>query len=344
MSASTTKVTAATAVLVKVVTACLFVYALGEYVLGPWTLLLFLPASVLLFFAGRAFLLDRVLDRALPVPRFEPSVPVHEWPKSYAMVTGASYGLGYEFAKLLAADGYDLVLVARSEDKLAEVKEELTARYANIDVKCIAKDLTAENAAFELFDKIRAENILVELLINNAGIGTHGEFQLTPLSQVKKTIELNVVALTELTHFFLNRMLHPSEHGFGRGKILNIASSAGFQPGPYMSVYYATKAFVISFTEALSYELRNTDVSVACACPGPITTEFTKTAGNGETMLFKSPGVLAPEEAAGIMYRQWMREGETVIVPGFLYNFLSYLGPFFPSPLRLFIIARLNQQ
>src|SRR5258708_1145449 len=166
-----------------------------------------------------------------------------------ALITGASGGIGYELAKLFAKDHYNLALVARSQFKLAQFADELQRRFG-ISVKTVVLDLAALTAPQLLFDQLRREGFAVDILVNNAGYGRLGEFSKLPAEESLGQIQLNVTALTHLTKLFLEPMLER-----GSGKIMNVASTAGFQPGPLMAVYYATKAYVISFSEALANEL-----------------------------------------------------------------------------------------
>ena len=199
-----------------------------------------------------------------------------------ALITGASGGIGYELAKLFARDHHNLVLVARSSAKLAHFAGELERQFG-ISAKPIALDLVAAPAPQFLFDQLGREGISIDILVNNAGYGVLGEFAGVPLEESLGQIQLNVTALTQLTRLFLGSMLE--RHS---GRILNVASTAGFQPGPRMAVYYATKAYVISFSEALANELSGTGVTVTCFCPGATDTGFQGRAGTENTMLFRT--------------------------------------------------------
>ena len=165
------------------------------------------------------------------------------------LITGASSGIGYEFSKLFAEKGYSLVITARREQKLTELKE----MYPESKIEVISCDLGSETGAGYLYNEIKKRGIKVDILINNAGFGLFGEFYETDIEKEKKMIDLNIKTLVELSKYFLQEMLEKNS-----GKILNVASIAAFQPGPYMSVYYASKSFVLSFTEALRNEVRNT--------------------------------------------------------------------------------------
>ena len=199
------------------------------------------------------------------------------------LITGASGGIGYELAKLFARDHHNLVLVARSADKLAQVAHELQA--LGVTVKTIALDLAAPPAPKFLFDQLQREGIAIDILINNAGFGAFGDFAQMAEAEIHGQIHLNITALTQLTRLFLPPMV--ARHN---GRIMNVASTAGFQPGPLLAVYYATKAYVISFSEAIANELRNTGVTVTCFCPGATHTGFAARAGVEKSRLFKHRG------------------------------------------------------
>lgn len=227
-----------------------------------------------------------------------------------ALITGASGGIGYELAELFAKDRYNLVLVARSADRLTQFADELHREFG-ISAKVVALDLTAASAPQSLFDELQREDIAVDILVNNAGYGVLGEFATISLEDNLGQIQLNITALTHLTRLFLGPMIE--RHS---GKVMNVASTAGFQPGPLMSVYYATKAYVISFSEALANELHGTGITVTCLCPGATDTGFQSRAGLGNTLLFKK---LRPMDAATVArdgYRALMA-GKTIVISGF---------------------------
>lgn len=231
--------------------------------------------------------------------------------KKTALVTGASAGLGKEMAGLFAKDGHDLVLVARSESKLKTIAGDLS-RAHGIDAHVVAADLGQADAPGHVFAETTKRGIDVDFLVNNAGFGTNGAFLDLELAREKEMIAVNCTSLLELTHRYAGPM---RERKFGR--ILNIASTAGFQPGPFMATYYATKAFVVSFSEALSYELEGTGVTVTCHCPGATKTEFAATAGNDKSKLFQRSGVADAKEVAYHAYRAMMG-GEVLSVHGFM--------------------------
>jgi len=226
------------------------------------------------------------------------------------LITGASGGIGYELAKLFANDHYNLVLVARSVPKLTQFADELQRQFG-ITAKAIPLDLTAAPAPQFLFDQLQREGIAVDILVNNAGYGVFGEFAKTPLEDDLGQIQLNITALTHLTKLFLGPMIERRS-----GKIMNVASTAGFQPGPLMAVYYATKAYVISFSEALANELSGTGVTVTCLCPGATDTGFQGRAGMADSKLFKALRPMDAKTVARDGYRGLMA-GKSLVISGF---------------------------
>jgi uncharacterized protein len=225
-----------------------------------------------------------------------------------ALVTGASAGLGMHFARLFAQDGHDLVLVARRRDKLDQLAAELRQVYG-IHTTVIAADLTDPKAPLHLHEKVMRAGIEVEFLVNNAGFGTSGAFAELNLARELDLIELNVKALTHLTGLVLPAMVARRS-----GRILNVSSLAGFLPGPFMATYYASKAYVLNFTEALAYELRGTGVTATVLCPGATATEFAHVAGIESSALFQ----MSSADAASVAlygYRS-MLKGQTIAIPG----------------------------
>ena len=197
-----------------------------------------------------------------------------------ALITGASSGFGLHFARLCAQDGANLVLVARSTDKLNNLKTRLESEYG-VDVVVIARDLSHPDAAEDVFATTEEQNIKVDILINNAGFGILGKFEDSSLERQQQMLNLNILTLTKLTHLYLPHM--KKQH---YGKILNVASIAAFAPGPCMATYYASKAYVLSFSDALATELRGSGVTVTALCPGPVNTGFANAAGFKNSVLF----------------------------------------------------------
>ncbi|MDF2910013.1 MAG: family NAD(P)-dependent oxidoreductase [Sporolactobacillus laevolacticus] len=220
-----------------------------------------------------------------------------------ALVTGATSGIGYALTQLLAADGYDLILVSRNEEKMRSIKDALPER----SVAIIQKDLSKQGAAKEVFDEVKKDGRSVNVLINNAGFGLVGAFDSLDTDLQNEMIQLNVTALTNLTSYFLPEL---KQHA---GKILNVASTAAYQPGPFMAVYFATKAYVLSFSEALAEELSGSGVSVTALCPGPTHTNFGAIAHAEDIKMFSK--TMDVNRVAKIGY-QAMIKGKRVAIPG----------------------------
>jgi short-subunit dehydrogenase len=249
-----------------------------------------------------------------------------------ALVTGASSGIGLELAKLFAQDNYNLILVARRREQLEALGRELTERHG-IRCNAIAADLGAPAAAARLFTHLAEQSLVVDVLVNNAGFGALGPFATMDVDIERDMIQLNVAALTDLT-----RLLLPAMLGRRRGRILNVASTAGFVPGPLMAVYYATKAYVISFSEALAQEVRGSGVSVTVLCPGPTRTEFQAVAHMGSARLFRMPGVMDAAPVARAGYRGLMK-GKRMVVPGWPNRVLPFVIRFSPRG----VVARVSR-
>jgi len=225
------------------------------------------------------------------------------------LITGASGGIGYELAKCFAVHQYNLILVARNEAKLTDVAQQL-GREFNVAVKTVPLDLSLPSAPQVLAEGLQREGLTVDILVNNAGYGKMGEFSEVSIEDSYGQMQVNIAALTLLTKLFLGPMI-----GRGSGKILNVASTAGFQPGPLMAVYYASKAYVISFSEALANELAKSGIRVTCLCPGPTDTGFQHRAGNDRSRLFKQLAPMRAESVARKGYEGLMR-GKTLVIPG----------------------------
>jgi len=225
------------------------------------------------------------------------------------LITGASGGIGYELAKLFARDHFDLVLVARNSEKLNQIAAELQSKFG-ITVKTVALDLAAPPAARFLFEQMQREGVAVDVLVNNAGFGGFGEFAEMAEEEILGQIHLNITALTHLTRMFLPPMLARR-----CGKVMNVASTAAFQPGPLMAVYYATKAYVLSFSEALANEVAGSGVVVSCFCPGATDTGFAKRAGTEDSRPFRKLRPMNAEVVARDGYRGLMA-GRGVVISG----------------------------
>lgn len=225
-------------------------------------------------------------------------------------------------AELLAREGYFLILVARSEERLLKIAEEF--RRHGISVHVIAKDLSKAHAGREIFEEIESRDIRPDILINNAGLGAYGPFSKTRLKDEQEMMAVNMTALTELTKLFLPGMLERR-----CGRILNVASTAAFQPGPLMAVYYATKAYVLSFSQALAEELTGTGVTVTALCPGPTRSEFQKRSGIEKINLLEFDVMMSAEEVARQGYRALL-SGRRVMIPGLLNKLFVFAARFVP--------------
>jgi uncharacterized protein len=250
-----------------------------------------------------------------------------------AIVTGASGGLGLEFAKLLAADGHDLVLVARSGDKLEQIAGELRAQCA-IGVETIAQDLGAFDAATRLFERVPS----CDVLINNAGFASNGRFDTLSFEQMRSELMLDVVTLTELCRLYL-----PGMRERRTGRVLNVASTAAFLPGPYMAVYYAAKAYVLFFSQALSAEMRGSGVMVTCLAPGATATGFAARADVTNTMLFRKFPTADAASVARAGYRA-MVSGKDLEIPGLSNKLLPLLLRVSPRRLVLWLSGKLVER
>lgn len=242
------------------------------------------------------------------------------------LITGASGGIGYELAKLFARDGYRLVLVARRKEKLERVGHELEGQFKAKSV-IIPIDLVDRTAPDQILEELKKRSLAVDILINNAGFGLGGPFLSTNLAKEVEMIQVNISALTALT-----KLLLPAMVTRGSGRILNLASTAAFQPGPLMAVYYATKAYVLSFSEALASELEGTGVTVTALCPGPTKTDFQARAELGNVRLFRR--TMAAQQVAEIGYRGLLA-GQRVVVPGLSNKIGTFLVRFLPRSLVL---------
>ena len=225
------------------------------------------------------------------------------------LITGASSGIGLELARQFAKHGHKLILTARMQDELERIAAELSKEH-HVDVGVIAKDLEQPNAAEEIFAAVQAAGTPVDILVNNAGFGQRGRFVDIPLERDIAMIRVNIEAVVRLTKLFLPEMLRRKA-----GRILNTASIAGFEPGPLLATYHATKAFVLSMSESLATELENTGVTVTALCPGPTDTDFFPKANMLETRAFQKASVMAPQDVAALGYDALMR-GDRVYVPG----------------------------
>lgn len=255
------------------------------------------------------------------------------------LITGASSGIGLELAKFFAAEngpdgGSKIILVARNKPALESLARELTAQF-KAHVTVLPADLSLPDAPKQIFDQLQAANIHVDVLVNNAGFGAIGAFAQLPLDRQLEMIQVNITALTALTRLFLPGMIRAA-----RGGILNVGSVAGFVTGPGMGVYYATKAFVLSFSEALAAEVQGTGVVVSVLCPGPTATNFGKVAGSANVKMFKVPGMTA-EEVARDGHRDF-RAGKVVAVSGIRNKLMVHSIRFTPRWILRKMVRKFN--
>ncbi|MEL3972476.1 SDR family oxidoreductase [Rossellomorea oryzaecorticis] len=253
------------------------------------------------------------------------------------LITGASSGIGLHFSHKFAQAGHNVVLVARSEDKLLSLATELEGNY-NIKAHVIKADLAEMGASRVIYEQVTSNDIEVDILINNAGFGLFGEFEQTEIEKEVEMIQVNITALTELSKYFGKEMVNRKN-----GQILNVASTAAFQPGPLMAVYYATKAYVLSLSEALANEWEEHGVQVMALCPGATKTGFSDTAQLQESKLFQS-GVMTVEEVVEEAYKQMAHQKKAVIIPGFKNRMLAGSIRFMPRKMVTKIVRKVQER
>ncbi|MEH2395264.1 MAG: SDR family oxidoreductase [Nostoc sp.] len=256
--------------------------------------------------------------------------------KKTALITGAASGIGYQLTQIFARHSYNLVLVDKNEEKLHEIVDEFPQKFG-IFVKIFAKDLSIPTSPEEIFTELQQASIKIDMLINNAGFSTYGAFNETDLTIELKMLQLNIGSLTHLTKLFLKDMIEQNY-----GKILNVASSAAFQPGPLMAVYFATKAYVLSFSEAIANELEGTGVSVTVLCPGPPASEFKQIAGMEDSKIAHIKRMMETETVAKIGYRGLMTN-KTVVVPGMRNKILTESVRFTPRNLVTKVVRSMQE-
>ncbi|HXO21376.1 MAG TPA: SDR family oxidoreductase, partial [Thermoanaerobaculia bacterium] len=252
-----------------------------------------------------------------------------------ALVTGASSGIGREIARVLAANGFDLVLVARSGGPLQDLARELQGKHGG-GARVIVKDLAVPTAPAEIAAEL--DRIAIDVLVNNAGFATYGPFAETDLAAELKEMQLNVVALTHLTKLFLPAMLARRW-----GRILNVASTAAFQPGPLMAVYYATKAYVLSFSEAIAEELSGSGVTVTALCPGPTESGFQDRADMHDSKLFAGKKIMDAATVARAAYDGLMA-GKRIVIPGWRNRLLAESVRVTPRRLVTAVVRKMQER
>lgn len=251
-----------------------------------------------------------------------------------ALITGASNGIGLELAKIHASKGGNLVLVARNKSKLDELKTELEKQF-NVSIYTIGKDLSNPHSAQEVYDETKERNIEVDYLINNAGFGSFGMLDKTEWNKEMQMINLNITTLTLFTKLYVQDMVKRRS-----GKIMNVASTAAFQPGPTMAVYCATKSYVLSFTEALSNEMSDKGITITALCPGATETGFQAAGGLDESELFKGKKLPTAKEVAEYGYSA-MINGKTVAIHGVMNYILSNSVRFIPRGMVLKVARKM---
>ena len=255
--------------------------------------------------------------------------------KNTALVTGASNGIGLELAKIHASRGGDLVLVARSRNVLEKIKKELEEKY-KINVYIIVKDLSIINSAKEIYNETKKQAITINYLINSAGFGNFGMFVDTDWGTELEMINLNIITLTQLTKLYLKDMIK-----LKNGKIMNVASTAAFQSGPTMAVYYATKAYVLNFSEAVDNEVRDKGITITTLCPGPTKSNFQEIAKMENSSLFKEKNLPTAKAVAEYGYSS-MLKGKTVAIHGFKNWVMASSVRFFPRQLIVKITRKIQ--
>ncbi|MEH2202685.1 MAG: SDR family oxidoreductase [Nostoc sp.] len=256
--------------------------------------------------------------------------------KRTALITGAASGIGYQLTQIFARHNYNLVLVDKNEQKLIEIVDEFPQKFG-IFVKIFVKDLSIPTSPEEIFTELQQASIKIDVLVNNAGFGTYGAFSETDLSTELKMLQVNMVSLTHLTKLFLKDMVEQNY-----GKILNVASAAAFQPGPLMAVYFATKAYVLSFSEAIANELEGTGVNVTVLCPGPTASEFQQNAAMEDSKIANVNRMMDTETVARIGYRGLMKN-KTVVVPGMRNKILTESVRFTPRNLVTKVVRSMHE-
>lgn len=251
------------------------------------------------------------------------------------MITGASVGIGRDLALVFAREGHGLVLTARNQAQLEELAARIRKEYA-VPVQIVPQDLNQPAAAQEIFNQIASRGITIDFLVNNAGFGAYGPFAESDVARELSLLQVNIVALVHLTRLFLPGMLARKS-----GRILNVASTAAFVPGPFMACYYASKAFVLSFSEAIDEEIAGSGVSVTVLCPGPTTTEFQKRAGIGKTSLF-SGRVMTSLAVAQIGYDALMA-GKRTVIAGFRNKMLALSSRLAPRKMATAVVRKMNK-
>lgn len=254
----------------------------------------------------------------------------------YTLITGGTEGIGLELAKLFAKDNHNLLIVARNEVKLQEVKKQIEDIY-KVKVEIVSIDLGVDKSCEKLFEFVDEKNVIVDNLINNAGIGSFREFYKAEEGFEDKIININIVALTKITKYYFKEMVKQ-----GEGRIMNVASTAAFIGGPKMALYYSTKAYVLSLTEALYEEGKKYGIKVSCLCPGPVKTKFQEKSGIKKSESAKKC-LMDPYEVARIAYDDF-NKGKCIIIPGIRNKVLVIANKFAPRTITRKIVSLTNKE
>jgi uncharacterized protein len=252
------------------------------------------------------------------------------------LITGSANGIGYQLARIFASKNYNLVLVDRDAENLRKIVIDFEKKFG-ISVKPIIKDLSVSTSPQEIFTELQEAGIKINILVNNAGFGTYGLFNETNLNTELEMLQVNLVCLTHLTKLFLKEMVKE-----GQGKILNVSSAAAFQPGPLMAVYFATKAYVLSFSEAIANELEGTGVTVTVLCPGSTISAFHERTGMADSKLLKGKKMMDAQTVAQMGYDALMA-GKTIIIPGFMNKLMSKCVRFIPRKIVTKIVRNMQE-
>lgn len=253
-----------------------------------------------------------------------------------ALITGASSGIGLHLAREFAKHGHPLILVAPVQAELEQVAQSIETEYG-IEARVIAKDLELENSAQEIFDELQREGVTLDILVNNAGKGQNGKFWETPLERDIEMLRLNCEAMVKLLKLFIPQMVRRS-----RGRILNVSSVGGFEPGPLIAVYHATKAFALSLSESLTTELADSGVTVTTLCPGPTDTDFFIKADMMDTRIVQQGNVMAPQTVAQAGYKALM-SGDRIIVPGASNKIMTFARRLMPIAAQAKQMQKMNE-
>ncbi|TMG15335.1 MAG: SDR family oxidoreductase [Chloroflexi bacterium] len=253
-----------------------------------------------------------------------------------ALITGASGGIGYELALLLARDRFDCILVARSRDKLDELAARLESEF-RVKTLVVARDLSKPTAVDEIYEEVSAASMSIDVLVNNAGFPVYGRFVDTDWQAELDMLQVNVVALTALTKLFVRGMVERRN-----GRILNLASTAAFVPGPLMAVYYASKAYVLSFSQALANELQGTGVTVTALAPGPTRTGFQKRGVMEDSRLVR--GQIADAKSVATAGYRGMMRGKTIVIPGFSNKLIPWVARVSPRGAVTRVVRRMQER